>query len=390
MTEAYLQNIWANKRIPAAKLCLSDGRQLTINDVGVHNTQLSGPDFFMGVITLEDVALHGSIEIHVNASDWRRHGHDQDENYNNVILHVVYNHDEEVVQNGCSIPTLELKEHIDWEHFDKYIENKIKCQDFPCENLLESIDPIYLESMKSKALHQKLAVKTELVRDTNLGDYYSVFYHLLGSAFGTSINKVPFEHLLRKVPFESLGSLTESQRYQLLVSESGIIQAKSGRREYEEQWHFKGTRPKNFPTVRVKQFAFLASRFDFKSVVQLLEVSDLKESFRSTIQEIWRTRKSVQRLSKGFENHLLINAVVPFLWYYGECSEDDLFKEKAIQLLGEIPGENNSVLRKWKKIGVDIKNAFDSQAFLALHRYYCCHKKCLSCEVGNKILNRSK
>ena len=136
--------------------------------------------------------------------------------------------------------------------------------------------------------------------------------------------------------------------------------------------------------------SIFTSRFDFRSVVQFLEVSDLQDYFHSMIHEIWKGKEKVQSLSKGFEAHLLINAVVPFLWYYGESSEDELFKERAIQLLEELPVENNSVLRKWKKIGVSMKNAFDSQAFLALHRYYCCHKKCLSCEVGNKILNRSK
>ena len=32
------------------------------------------------------------------------------------------------------------------------------------------------------------------------------------------------------------------------------------------------------------------------------------------------------------------------------------------------------------------KNAFDSQSLLSLYQYYCSRKKCLTCAVGNKLL----
>ena len=391
MTEAYLQDLWACKRFPVNNIQLVDGREIIIHEVGEHNKQLSGPDFFMGSISIDGIRFHGSIEIHIKASDWYRHKHHQDENYNNVILHVVFENDETVVQNGYELPTYELKNHIDGEHFEKYIEKKVQCQEFPCQNLLQSVDRIYLESMMSKALHQKLRAKSKVIEQSGLKNSFEVFYHLLGVAFGTSINKIPFVELLERVPFESIKHLSHSQRYRLLMTESGIIQAGTTGREAGERWHFRGARPHNFPTIRVKQFAFMTSRFDFELTRVFQNTPDVKNYFIEIIDVMWKEHgRDIPRLSNSFKNHLLINAVVPFLWYFGEKTSNDLFLTKAHKLLEEIPAEKNAIVRKWNVIGEEAKNAFESQALLAMHRYYCCRKKCLSCEVGNKIMNRSE
>ena len=391
MTEDYLQNLWANKRIPSTNVQLVDGRDITIHKVGDHNKLLSGPDFFMGEITIDKVRYHGNIEIHTKASDWYRHMHHEDENYNNVILHVVYENDRDVIQNGFKIPTYELKSHIDWQHYKMFIEKKIKPSEFACQNLLNSIDSIYLESMLSKAIYQKLNAKQTVVSQSGFLDRFELFYHLLGLAFGTSINQIPFNTLLEKVPYSSMKELSRRQKYQLLISESGIIQSKSKGAPKSEQWHFKGTRPRNFPTIRVKQFAFIASRFEFESVLQFQDVVDVKKYFNSMIDTLWGEHdQDIPSLSEGFKDHLLINAVVPFIWIQGEQTLNDDFRTSALELLERIPPEKNAIIRKWNNIGLKAENAFESQAFLALHRYYCCHKKCLSCAVGSKIMNRSE
>ena len=70
--------------------------------------------------------------MHVRSSDWYRHKHHLDDNYNNVILHVVYINDKQVIQNGVRLPTLELKNHIDERHFQKYMRKQLKENIFPC------------------------------------------------------------------------------------------------------------------------------------------------------------------------------------------------------------------------------------------------------------------
>ncbi|MDO6425158.1 DUF2851 family protein, partial [Saccharophagus degradans] len=77
-------------------------------------------DFSNALIEINNQKWAGNIEIHVKSSDWYAHKHQEDKNYQNVILHVVYDHDVEVFdQYSNPIPTLELKGLI----FPLVIEN---------------------------------------------------------------------------------------------------------------------------------------------------------------------------------------------------------------------------------------------------------------------------
>lgn len=52
--------------------------------------------------------------MHLLSSDWFRHGHQKDSDYDGVILHVVWENDTDVCyQNGNSIPTLQLSDFVE-------------------------------------------------------------------------------------------------------------------------------------------------------------------------------------------------------------------------------------------------------------------------------------
>jgi hypothetical protein len=51
-------------------------------------------------------------EIHLKSSDWYHH-HERDAAYENVILHVVWEHDTEIYRkNNTEIPVLELNKYV--------------------------------------------------------------------------------------------------------------------------------------------------------------------------------------------------------------------------------------------------------------------------------------
>ena len=389
MTEKYLHYIWKNKRFPSIDVRLFDLQKATILNVGKYNENESGPDFKHGSIEIQDIILHKNIEMHVRSSDWYRHKHHLDDNYNNVILHVVYINDKQVIQNGVRLPTLELKNHIDERHFQKYMRKQLKENIFPCKHQINEIDPFHFNYMKIRALTDKLNEKVRALNDVGIKSKEEALYHLTGLSFGTSINKLPFNNLLHKVPYSEVRKLSTSKKHTVILSESGIIQQRPKESNSQKKgWHYKGTRPSNFPSIRVRQFALIAGKFDFETSLQTLSIEELKTTFSKMITDCWSGKLTIQKLSPSFINHLLINAIAPFLWFSGELDNNPLYQEKAMNLLSSIPAENNNVIKKWLNIEVEVSNAFDSQALLAMHRYYCCHKKCLSCAVGKKVLNR--
>ena len=107
MTEEFLHYIW-QYRLYNPDLVLQTGEPIEVLHPGMHNTD-SGPDFFNARIRIGDTIWAGNIEIHIQSSDWKRHNHQQDMSYDNVILHVVWRNDTPAFRSdGTPIPTLEL------------------------------------------------------------------------------------------------------------------------------------------------------------------------------------------------------------------------------------------------------------------------------------------
>src|SRR6266571_1653165 len=91
--ERELSRLWESGQIPAAALVAVDGTPLQVVYRGRPNAG-AGPDFRDAVLALPDASLlHGDVELHLVASDFRRHGHDRDPAYGRVILHLVYRAD---------------------------------------------------------------------------------------------------------------------------------------------------------------------------------------------------------------------------------------------------------------------------------------------------------
>jgi len=385
MHEDYLQQIWSQSRLPIPHLKLTNGIPLTVKNPGIHNVSHSGPDFKEACVEFDNLEFHGAVEIHVNGSDWYKHNHHNDRAYNNVVLHVVYNNDVQIVQNGFSIPTLELKEFIDQEHFrQSFLKNQSKTM-LPCKGTADKVDSIFWSSMKTKALIRKLDMKVQGLIDLKADE---AIYRLIASAFGMGINKGAFLELAEVIPWSALDQLTPQRRKQLILVTSGFTQGDfSQRMTSQYQWHFKGTRPGNFPSTRIPQFAEFISTIQMEELLKISTSISPLEFFISYLSSKTPTN-SKYKLSKSMVNHLVMNAIVPYFYLLSEKTKDERFLDRAIELLSALPPERNSILRNWQKNDVKAKNAFDSQGLIALDRYYCSLKKCLSCEVGLKVLNR--
>ena len=112
------------------ELKTTDGEEISVLSVGNRNFN-SGADYVNARIKIGATLWAGQVEIHVRASDWFRHKHQYDDNYNNVILHVVYECDTDLLK----IPTLEIKDKFDISlllNYNSFVNSRnwIPCGEF--------------------------------------------------------------------------------------------------------------------------------------------------------------------------------------------------------------------------------------------------------------------
>lgn len=84
--ESAHQDVWA--AMTGASVPVDGGGAMRVHFPGWRNRS-AGPDFRDAVIEADGATLRGDVEVHRDARDWVRHGHDADPRYGNVVLHVV-------------------------------------------------------------------------------------------------------------------------------------------------------------------------------------------------------------------------------------------------------------------------------------------------------------
>lgn len=396
--EAYLHSIWKSKRIPFHLINHIDEMSFEIKDVGIHNTHQSGPDFFSARIVLDGMDWSGNVELHVKSSDWFKHNHQADPAYDNVILHVVYENDCDVTIHGRKVPTIELKNYIDQKHFEYWKSLTGSLAAIKCHKGFNAIDEVYLVRMLERCLTDRLNRKSYLLRQDCLFDEPSeMLYFLIARAFGTKVNQQPFEELSHRLPLSLLKSIDKNKQVRLIQTTSGVFDTINKKDEstigekmhYKNQpisnylWKRKGLRPTGFPEIRIKQFASLVANFDFYLFTNPELVIHLKSELDAAIE---KAEQHAASFGKGFKDLLIINCVIPFLWWLSEKNEDETIRDLALEILSQTSPEKNTILSYWHQLGVRPKSAYESQAYLELYSEHCTESKCLGCEIGIQIL----
>lgn len=423
MQEDFLHFIWQYQYFQKKELHTQQGQQLIVLNTGKLNTH-SGADFDYAKIKLDGVEWIGTIEIHLKSSDWNTHQHQRDTQYNNVILHVVWEDNKPIRRSdNTPIPTLVLKNRVDIRWLPRY-QSLLKGKNaVPCAKQIEQVHSLPKTQTLDRALVQRLETKAFLVRALlikNKYDWEETAYQLLAKNFGFKINAEPFLRLSQSLPLRYL----QKHRDQLIQIEASLfgqagflveehVEDKyyaSLRREYTflnrkynwvdsylnpGHWRFMRMRPPNFPTVRIAQFAALIYKnTSLFSLFLYAHSQDIMKQLKVCQSDYWQNHYHINQVAKrklpnlgekSIEN-IIINTVVPLLAAYAHIKQEPRFMDKALRILEELRAEDNKVLRLWRNLGWKINNAYDSQALLELHNAFCVPKKCLQCAIGLEII----
>ena len=100
-----------------------------------------------------------------------------------------------------------------------------------------------------------------------------------------------------------------------------------------------------------------------------------------------KTVKSVlKRIGKSTQDIVIINAVLPFCFFYARQKSDHEMMMRVVEAYRELKAEDNKIIRYYTNAAVKVKSAFTSQALIHLHQNYCIPRNCLNCNVFNQIL----
>lgn len=423
MTEDFITYLW-KYRLLCNNIKTTTGLQCKIMETGAHNKN-AGPDFFNAKIRIGDTLWAGNIEIHVLSSDWYKHKHQFDEAYNNIVLHLVYTEDKSVRRkNGELIPTIEIAGLYDENLYQTY-QNLLRSKNWiPCQSFIHTVNRFVINSWLDRLLIERLEKKASGIEEKlryNNNDWSETFYQVLARNFGFKVNAVPFEILARSIPLNILGKHKDDlfQLEALLFGQAGLLSGKANsvyfkklKKEYlflskkynlkpndGSLWHFLRLRPSNFPTVRLAQFACLIHKSShlLSKVIENEKISDLYDLFDTVASGFWdehytfqtKSAKRIKKLGRSAVNLILINTVAPFLFTYGDATNDQVLKDRSLRLLDMVPGEVNAQTKRWKELGMNTRTSFNTQALMELKGNYCSVKKCLSCSIGNELLKNT-
>ncbi len=420
MNEQFLSFVW-KYRLYNKNLVTTTGVPVTVIRPGEQHSN-AGPDFFNARVRIGETLWAGNIEIHVSASDWYRHGHQHDKAYRNVILHVVYEADSDIIISDLTtVPTVSLYDQTNPEILKKYAGLRASQHYIPCGNNLRVPDKLVLNNWLDRMLVERLEHKSLLIEQTLIAtaqNWEETFYQLLARNFGFHVNAGPFEMLARSLPRRILMKHSDNPlQYEALVfGQAGFLQ-ESFTDEYPSSlakefrflaqkykltaldkhiWKLLRMRPANFPSIRLSQWANLiaGSRLSFSCFLGKDAVSVMVQKLQIQASHYWcnhflfdmPTAFNSRFLGEGSAWNLVTNTIAPMLFYYGKSRHEQQFCESAFNMLREAPPDINRITAEWKKYGVQADNAYISQALLNLYNQYCDYKKCLNCSLGTSIL----
>ncbi|WP_026704153.1 DUF2851 family protein [Flavobacterium soli] len=422
MKEDFLHYLWKFKKFDTSSLETSNKESISILHSGQY-LQLAGPDFFNAQIIIGNQKWAGNVEIHLKSSDWYVHHHERDEAYENVILHVVWEHDAEIFRkNNTEIPVLELKKYVAKDVLENYQSLIAPKSWIFCEKQLNDIPEFALENWKERLYLERLerkALPIQELFETLNRDWEAVLFCLLAKNFGLNTNGESFLKVATSIPFQVIRkeSAEVENLEALLFGRSGLLEHEKEDNYFKDlkfryfyllhKYQLEKTviaplqffkhRPDNFPTIRLSQFAnlYFQQHNLFSKLMSIRKIKEVYDLLDVSVAPYWQTHyqfdkespKKKKQLSKSFIDLIIINTILPIQFTYYKNQNKEIY-EDLIELSNEIAPENNAIIEKFSAFGIKSENAFSTQALLQLKNEYCNKGKCMECAIGTELLKK--
>ena len=387
--EKLLHWIWQNRRFNFRDLKTIDGQKVRVHDTGQVNKS-DGPDFLSAEVSIGNLRWFGNIELHWSLSDWKAHRHHTDPNYDNVVLHVVFNATESrsYRRDETRIPTLCLAPHLS-QPLQSFLEQYQSKPELPCAGQLSFISDKAFAKQLQKAHKEYFEQKVDdllAFYDASLPPSRAWIKMLITGLFdglGISHNRQQMRRLADLLHKENIDPLSKNTLRIRALTLSGINTNGNNTTQKSISWKHKGCRPGNHPRLRIQQGAELYWQIHDHPFEQWLQHNP-KKLWQKLLDDI----QTKPGLGQERASILFGTVFLPSMYFLGNLFFKEALKNQCWSLWqkheAHIPP---SLLRLFDN--TDVSPSLYKRKLGSIHqlRSYCRPRNCQDCKVFKSIIS---
>ena len=379
LSEADLVVVWEGQLLARRSLRTEDGRPLRVIYRGLPAAGGAGPDFRDAVVATPEGPRRGDVELHVRASDFRRHGHHENPEYDGVVLHVVFDAEGEAataLSDGAVAPVLVVPRP------SRRSRGVVPARAWaePCATAIERLGAEASAATLDRLGEMRFRQKTNVVRgrlDGGEAPEELVWEGLLeGLAYGG--DREAFRRLAAAVPWEMLSArllpLAPGEREaaaRVLLERGAVALALSAPRR---------VRPGNGPERRIAGAAALGVRFAENGPARA-SLALLALPPRRAASALVRALSVPRSIGRGRAVELAANAVLPLAAALAASAEDESHVEAVYGAL-PLPARYGAVRHLHSALASVRPSARRQQGMLYLLKQYCTQGGCGRCPLS--------
>ena len=312
-SEKSFSDLWERSLSLRPKVVDRDGNSYEVVFPGIRNPG-PGPDFRGAVLKHKGRTMGGDVELHMDPSGWRGHGHHVDPSYNGVVLQVV-------LRTGRGLPSAESPPTAVATFDNRAADDAVK---------QAAVGEAELERMGVERFIARSAAYRHHMESG--ADSDQAIYRGIMEAMGYARNRRPFLALAGALPISGFAGLRDEPEnaarfavFAALVVCGGLIERTDAaeraqvkkvtrrlgvrRRLRSEDWSMFRVRPVNSPLRRMRGMAHIVVGCRREGLL-----SDMRAAFdRSGVRGLVDAIRVRPFIGEGLSRTVVVNAVLPAL-----------------------------------------------------------------------------
>jgi len=437
LAEKFLYHIWDAQHLRKHLQTVS-GKEITVKFHGQWNTG-KGADFKNAILQIEGETVQGDVEIHFESYDWIAHRHQENVNFNSVVLHVVFMHQQKVPytikENGEKCEILEMKNVLD-EDIRKLLaiyENKDFSETEHLCDFFSGLDkPQTLQCLVHFGQERFQKKIKRFTAQLEFSDFNQLLYQGIMESAGYSKNKFQMLQLAQNISYQTLqnwfsAGMTRQEMISIILGTTGLLAKLPAtfsrdiaakwqeifstqnycHENYPISWNFFRIRPQNHPAVRIVQLTKVFYDSFSESLQQRIvslfsypkenfSMSLFRQRFYAFFQQITPMIPEPYCLGKKRLDVILINIILPIIMLYAEQNKFEDLKNAVQNIYLEYPGLLSNSIITHMETGMENfqtkmtrRSAVLQQGVMELYYAYCEYRMCEMCRiVKNKLIEK--